>query len=68
MRNCDPFVLVVDRAFLVFLTVAFDNAGWLRIFPGGSMVMSATAVQNNVNTKRTFVEYHVLCEVPDPDK
>lgn len=67
VRNCDPFVLVVDRTFLVFLTAPFDNAGWLRI-SGGSMVMSATTAKSKVNTMHAYVEHHVLYEVPDPDK
>ena len=67
VRNCDPFVLVVDRTFLVFLTAAFDNAGWLRI-SGGSMVMSSTTAKSKVNTRNAYVEHHVLYEVPDPDK
>ena len=59
LRNSDPFVLVVDRTFLVFLTAPFDNAGWLRI-SGGSMVMSATTAKTKVNTMHACVEHHIL--------
>lgn len=48
VRNCESSVLVVDRAFLAFVTVSFDG-GRLGFVPCRPVVVSATAAKKKVS-------------------